>query len=115
MTIPAILDDLLDYDDLCRRTANTGNTPTYIWVKKGKKEEAWAVCSLLGMVVDDKVTVDGHLVPNAYIFIQRPPGRYTIGVGGRFHLRDLQTYFEQWETDNAIEQSNKPQHPSAYR
>ncbi len=94
--IPAILNNLLDYEDLEKR-----GEPTYIWVKKGKKEEAWAVCMMLGLIVDNDVRIDGHLVPNAYIFVQRAHGRYTIGVEGRFHLRDLQIYFDQWETDNA--------------
>ncbi len=96
MIIPAILNNLLDYEDLEKREEST-----YIWVKKGKKEEAWAVCSLLGMVVDGDVEVDGRPVANTYIFVQRAHGRYTIGVEGRFHLRDLQIYFDQWETDNA--------------
>lgn len=103
MTIPKILNDLLDYEDLEKRGEST-----YIWVKKGKKEEAWAICSLLGMVVKGDFKIDGRPINNTYIFVKHPrdlkhrPGNsLAIGVEGRFHLRDLQIYFDQWETDNA--------------
>ena len=108
MTIPAILNDLLDYDRLERYTVGN-KAPTYIWVKKGKKEEAWAVCSLLGMIIDSAAVgstkVNGRSIASTYIFARGDTGttyhNNMIGVEGRFHLRDLQIYFDQWETDNA--------------
>ncbi len=101
MTIPTILNNLLDYEDFEKRRQDSNGRTPYIWVKKGNKEEAWAVCMMLGLIVDGNLKVDGHRVPITYIFVQRLHGRYTIGVEGRFHLRDLQIYFDQWETDNA--------------
>lgn len=104
MAIPAVLNNLLDYTDLHRRAKKEGAMPTYIWVKKDKKEEAWAVCSLLGMIVDGDLEVDGHPVANTYIFAKQHSSIYShfaIGVEGRFHLKDLQFYFEKHEADNA--------------
>ena len=110
MTIPAILNNLLDYDDLQRRTSDDPQQPlpTYIWVKKGKKEEAWAVCSLLGLIVDRDFRVQGYPIANTYIFAPQQPKvlprktyHYAVGVEARFHLRDLQIYFEEWEADDA--------------
>ena len=123
MAIPKLLNDLLDYDDLLSRTANANDTKSnYIYVKKGKKEEAWAVCMLLGMYVDGDVEVDGHPVANTYIFVPWKLGSPTrshkigvasvdnrhyvnphrgemmmVGVEGRFNLRDLRTYFKMKE------------------
>ncbi len=103
--IPAILNNLLDYEDFEKRRQDPNKHTSYIWVKKGKKEEAWAVCSLLGMVVDGDVKVDGYPVVNTYIFVRiassNKADHYAIGIEGRFHLHDLLIYFEQWETDNA--------------
>ena len=125
MAIPKLLNDLLDYDDLLSRTAKTGDN-NYIYVKKGKKEEAWAVCMLLGMYVDGDVAVDGHPVANTYIFVPwklgsplrsrypkagvaKDPRHYinphrgemmVVGVEGRFNLRDLHTYFRTVEETN---------------
>lgn len=106
MAIPTVLNNLLDYADFNRRTKEEGAVPTYIWVKKGKKEEAWAVCSLLGMIVDGDFEVGGHPIANTYIFAKQsdaplPGGHFAIGVEGRFHLRDLQFYFYKHEADNA--------------
>ena len=127
MTIPAILNDLLDYEEHAKRARAGDPPPTYIWVKRGKKEEAWAICSLLGMIVDGDVEVDGHPLVSTYIFAryQQPlykpikygakavTGFHAIGVEARYHLRDLEAYFDQQETDNAHDQSNRTQHRSA--
>ena len=107
MTIPAILNNLLDYEDLEKRGEST-----YIWVKEGKKEEAWAVCSLLGLILDSAAVgstkVDGRSIASTYIFARHSrvastnaADFYAIGVEGRFHLRNLQIYFDERETDNA--------------
>ncbi len=100
MTIPKILDDLFDYETYDSR--NDGS-PTYIWAKKGKQEEVWAICSLLGMIVDREFKVAGHPATVIYTFIpaQGSDRFFVVGTGARFNYRDLVAYFKQWETDNA--------------
>ena len=106
MAIPKILNDLLDYDDYNRRLnkTNISPAPTCIWVKEGKKEEAWAVCMMLGLIIDSNVEVNGQPIDNTYIFAKfhapNKANHYAVGVEGRFYLRDLQIYFSEWETDN---------------
>ncbi len=103
MSIPAILNNLLDYDGLQRRIDNNEHENTsYIWVKKGKVEEAWAVCALLGLIVDDDVQINGRPAKRTYIFAplagKSDSSLFALGVGGRYNLRDLHAYFK--ETDN---------------
>jgi len=137
MAIPKILDDLLDYDDLSRRIQSCdGTAPTYIWCQKGRVEEAWAACSLLGLIVDDNVAPpDLNGVPtkvdSAYIFMPAEAGKFRwphplargggyvspthghlmmVGAGGRFNLTDLHTYFKYWETNHVPTEFNGAQH-----